>query len=67
MSTGERIERARALALAREFVEAVKPACERIEIAGSLRRCLPWIGDIEVLAVPRLRRAAHEEVRMDVE
>lgn len=42
-----------ALALARKLVHLLAPCCERIEIAGSLRRRKPEVGDIEILYVPR--------------
>lgn len=45
------LERARRVAEA--IVEALRPACERIEIAGSIRRGVPAVKDIEVVAVPR--------------
>src|SRR6266446_3745254 len=37
------IEAARAKAL--EIAEALRPHCERIEIAGSIRRGKPWVAD----------------------
>lgn len=41
---------------AREIAEQVyhflKPACVRIEIAGSIRRCKPEPGDIEIVCMP---------------
>jgi DNA polymerase/3'-5' exonuclease PolX len=43
---------AMARAIAERVVELLKPFCKRIEIAGSIRRCKPDIGDIEVLCVP---------------
>jgi DNA polymerase/3'-5' exonuclease PolX len=44
-----------ALEQAQAFVEYARPACERIEIAGSLRRKKPEVGDIEVVCIPRYR------------
>ena len=44
---------AQAQALAEKIVEALSPACERIEIAGSIRRRKPMVGDIEIVAIPR--------------
>lgn len=44
---------AEALALAEEVCAILAPACERIEIAGSLRRRKVEIGDIELVAIPR--------------
>jgi DNA polymerase/3'-5' exonuclease PolX len=38
-----------------ELLEALEPCCERIEIAGSIRRKKPMVGDIEVLYVPQNR------------
>jgi DNA polymerase/3'-5' exonuclease PolX len=42
-----------ARAVADELAGALAPRCERIEIAGSLRRGKPDVGDIEILYVPR--------------
>ncbi len=41
------------LRIAERIQESLAPACERIEIAGSLRRQKAEIGDIELIAVPR--------------
>lgn len=48
-----RIPLAEAEALAAEVVELLRPACERIEIAGSIRRRVLAPGDIEIVAIPR--------------
>lgn len=37
-----------------ELVAALAPHCERVCIAGSLRRNKPDVGDIEILYVPRI-------------
>jgi DNA polymerase/3'-5' exonuclease PolX len=42
-----------AIGIALEVVDLLRPACETIEIAGSLRRECALIGDIELVAVPR--------------
>jgi DNA polymerase/3'-5' exonuclease PolX len=42
-----------ALAVARRVVTELKPACERIEIAGSLRRRNHTVHDIDIVLVPR--------------
>lgn len=34
------------------LVERLRPACQRIEIAGSIRRKKTMIGDIEIVAIP---------------
>lgn len=54
-------EIARRLADARHVAEALvrelAPACDRIEIAGSIRRQKPWVSDIELVAIPQLGAA----------
>jgi DNA polymerase/3'-5' exonuclease PolX len=47
-----RYPRERAYTVADSIVNALRPACERIEIAGSLRRHKPDVGDIEILYIP---------------
>ena len=37
---------------ARDLVELLKPACRRIIIAGSIRRCCEYVKDIELVAEP---------------
>ena len=48
-----RFELARAESIARAVIALLSPHCERIEIAGSIRRRRPDVGDIEVVAIPR--------------
>jgi DNA polymerase/3'-5' exonuclease PolX len=48
-----RIPLAEARALAEEVVEMLRPACERIEIAGSIRRGKADVGDLEIVAVAK--------------
>lgn len=55
MSAGARYPYAQAHATAEQIRASLAPACERIEIAGSLRRGKPDVGDIELLAIPRFR------------
>lgn len=43
-----------ALPLAEKIKDALSPACERIEIAGSIRRRKSTVGDIEIVAIPKL-------------
>lgn len=45
---------AQAMAVALTLVELLRSACERIEIAGSLRRGKPMVGDIEIVFVPKM-------------
>ena len=39
--------------IAELLVAKLAPACERIEIAGSLRRQKPYCSDIEIVAIPK--------------
>jgi len=48
------MKHADALVIAEKYLEYFSPACERIEIMGSLRRMKEDVKDIELLAVPDL-------------
>lgn len=50
-----------AQSVAEELKAGLAPVCERIEIAGSIRRRKPIVGDIELLFIPKL-----EERPMDL-
>lgn len=54
MSSGQRIPLDEATVIAHEFIGLIDPYCERVLIAGSIRRQSPTVGDIEVIAVPRV-------------
>lgn len=55
MSTAAvRVPLADADRVAAELLVVLGPACERIEVAGSVRRRRPDVGDIELVAVPTL-------------
>lgn len=43
----------RAEEIANEVLKLLEPCCERIVIAGSIRRRKPEVGDIEILAIPK--------------
>ncbi len=45
-------------AAARRIVEQLAPSCERITIAGSIRRQQSLVNDIEIVATPKLETAA---------
>jgi DNA polymerase/3'-5' exonuclease PolX len=45
-----------ALAIAESIRDQLAPYCERIEIAGSIRRRAESIGDVELLVIPKLVR-----------
>lgn len=38
--------------IAGQLLEQMTPHCKRVEVAGSIRRCRPEIGDIEIVAIP---------------
>ena len=46
------MEHGKALAIAESLIDRLRPYCERIEIAGSVRRGKPDVKDIELVAVP---------------
>lgn len=54
MSDKDRIPLADARVVADTVVSTLEPACERIEIAGSVRRGATDCGDIEVVCIPKL-------------
>jgi len=43
-----------ALFIAEQLKSELSPLCERIEIAGSVRRQKPDVGDIELVAIPKM-------------
>lgn len=51
MTPKKRYPRAQAEAVALELKAALAESCERIELAGSLRRGRPEVGDIELLCI----------------
>jgi DNA polymerase/3'-5' exonuclease PolX len=53
VSQGTARARTEALPIAERLVARLRSACERVEIAGSLRREKPMVSDIEIVAVPR--------------
>lgn len=55
MSTATtRLPLAEARALAEEVAALLGQGCERIEIAGSIRRERPTVGDLEIVCIPRV-------------
>jgi hypothetical protein len=62
MNGKQRIPLARARIIAGEVLDLLSPVCERIEIAGSVRREKATVGDIEILCAPRVRH----ETQMDL-
>ncbi len=54
MSTGTRVALADAAVVAGDLAALLGPACHRLVVAGSIRRGRPDVGDIELVAVPRI-------------
>ena len=52
MSEGYRMSYSWAMKLAENMLAVLQPYCERIEIAGSLRRKKETVGDIEIVLIP---------------
>ena len=50
------MELEKARAIAEEIKWDLQSSCERIEIAGSIRRLKPEVGDIELLCIPKFDR-----------
>lgn len=46
-----------AVTIAREVVDVLKPHCEKLIVAGSLRRRKALVGDIEILFIPAFKIA----------
>lgn len=55
MAVGERRPLAEARRVAEGFARALEPSCDRIELAGSIRRCKETVGDIEMVCIPKHR------------
>lgn len=53
MSKNQKQPREKVVPVAEHIVETLRPFCDRIEIAGSLRRERPSVGDIEIVAIPK--------------
>lgn len=51
-----------ALLYANDIVNELSPLCERIEIAGSIRRKKDEVGDIEIVAIPNCKMDMFGEV-----
>ena len=43
-----------AVVVASTLIKDLLPFCERVAIAGSIRRCKPMVSDIELLYIPRV-------------
>lgn len=52
-TTAEPLSLNKARELAMVLVADLAPHCERVEVAGSIRRGKPWVNDIEIVAIPK--------------
>ena len=48
----ERLPLATARPLAERIVDAIRPHCRRVEVAGSIRRGRAFVGDIDLVCIP---------------
>jgi hypothetical protein len=53
-TTTTRIDRATAIEIAKAFVAEIELCTDQLIVAGSLRRRLAYVGDIEIVAVPKV-------------
>ena len=58
MTTKQRHDIRYARVVAEDLVRLLEPYCERIEIAGSIRRERPMVGDIELLCISKVTSSA---------
>jgi len=49
--------------IAKNFLSEIKEFCERIEIAGSIRRKKPEVNDIDIVLIPKLREHLIQKIR----
>lgn len=52
MTEEKRFPHKLACQVAGEILEALRPACTRLQVAGSVRRLRPFVKDVEILFVP---------------
>jgi len=55
MSTGPRLPLAEAQRLSALITHILRPVCDRVEVAGSIRRKSVDCGDVELVAIPKVR------------
>jgi DNA polymerase/3'-5' exonuclease PolX len=69
-ATETRMARPDAIAIAKAFVARLEGTYERLVVAGSIRRRLALVGDIEIVAVPKVEREStglFEDMETDVD
>jgi DNA polymerase (family 10) len=47
------LELEKAEKIASQVIQTLKPYCEKIEVAGSIRRKRPFVHDVDLVAIPR--------------
>lgn len=47
---------------AQAIVKKLWPFCQRIEVAGSIRRHRPWVNDIDLVLIPKDLWTLHQEI-----
>lgn len=52
MSIGNRIPWSEASSIAEDLVSQLRPHCSQIDLAGSIKRRKPTIGDVEIVCLP---------------
>lgn len=63
MSTGNfRLPLNQAQPLAEKIADDLRPVCERVEIAGSVRRQRADVGDLELVAIPKFSKSLLPDV-----
>ena len=50
------MELEKAKVIADTVVEAIRPYCDRVEVAGSIRRLKPVVNDVDLVLIPRDRQ-----------
>lgn len=64
--TNQRIALASAERIATNLLRGMAPACERIEIAGSIRRNRALVKDIELVVIPRWAERVVEGAQVEL-
>ncbi len=54
----------RAQRVAREVIERLSPYCQKIEVAGSVRRKKPTVNDIDFVLIPSDLWKLHHEIML---
>ena len=56
------MELERAKTIANEVIKRLSPYCQRIEVAGSIRRRKPWVNDVDLVLIPNDLWNFHHEL-----